>query len=80
MHGSIFNHMSYICLGSVYYYTLIGSYWSRQSKILASDGAYDDQFGWSLSIYNNSAFIGTPCDDEKSGDVGMYVGILSCIY
>ncbi len=60
-----------ICSGAVYYYTLTGLYWSRQSKILATDGAAGDFFGSSVSIYNNTAFIGATGDDENGGYSGM---------
>jgi hypothetical protein len=63
----------YICSGFVYYYTLTGSYWSRQSKIFAKDGANSDHFGSSLSIYNSSAFIGAYGDADKGYDAGMYI-------
>jgi hypothetical protein len=63
----------YLSPGSVYYYTLIGSYWSRQSKILATDGAASDQFGYSVSIYNNAAFIGAFKDDDKALDAGVFL-------
>jgi hypothetical protein len=57
----------------VYYYILTGSYWSHQSKILAQDGASSDNFGGSISIYNNNAFIGAYRDDDKGLDSGMYI-------
>ncbi len=62
-----------MCLGSVYYYTMTGSYWSTQAKILAKDGAASDWFGSSVSIYDNNAFIGANMDDDKAGDAGMYM-------
>jgi hypothetical protein len=64
-------HSFYICSGSVYYYTLTGSYWSRQSKILAKDGVAGDEFGRSVSIYINNALIGADWNDEKATDAGM---------
>jgi hypothetical protein len=64
-----------VCLGSVYYYTLLGSYWSRQSKIFATDGAAGDQFGYSVSINNNAASIGSYADDDKAANAGVCVNI-----
>ncbi len=55
---------------------MTGSYWSRQSKILAKDGAASDWFGSSVSIYDNNAFIGAYGDDDKITDAGMYI----CVY
>ncbi len=62
--------------GSVYYYTLTGSYWSHQSKLLARDGTLGDVFGRSASIYDNNAFIGADGSDDKATDAGNYV----CMY
>jgi hypothetical protein len=61
---------SYFGSGSVYYYTLIGSYWSRQSKLFAKDAYTSDGFGISVAIYNNNAFIGAYKKDDKSTDAG----------
>jgi hypothetical protein len=52
---------------------MTGSYWSRQSKILAKDGSASDNFGSSVSIYDNNALIGAYVDDDKTGDAGMYI-------
>ncbi len=52
---------------------MTGSYWSRQSKLLAQDGAADDQFGNSVSIYNNNALIGADHDDDRGTDAGIYI-------
>ncbi len=56
--------------GSVYFYTQMGSSWSRQGKILAADGAAGDRFGKSVSIYTSSALIGAIWDDDKATDAG----------
>jgi hypothetical protein len=44
--------------GSVYYYTITGTRWSRQSKILAKDGLSDDHFASAVAIYSTNALIG----------------------
>ncbi len=62
-----------ICSGSVYYYTLTGSYWSHQSKIFAEDGAFSDVFGSSVSMYDNNAFIGAYGDDDKRENSGYLI-------
>ncbi len=46
------------------------SIWSRQSKILAADGAASDIFGGSVSIYGTTAVIGAHGDDDKATDAG----------
>ena len=60
-----------------------GSTWSQRSKVVASDGAAGDQFGWSVSIYGNIAVIGSRYDDDKGSDSGnshIYIDINECIY
>ena len=57
--------------GSVYFYTQMGSSWSRQVKIIAADGAGGDNFG-SVSLYTSSALIGADRDDDKAFDAGEY--------
>jgi hypothetical protein len=52
---------------------LTGSYWSRQSKLLAKDGYNLDYWGVSVSIYINNALIGSDYDDDKTTDAGMYI-------
>ena len=42
----------------------------QMQKILAGDGAANDRFGWSVSVYNDTAVIGAPGDDESGS---MYV-------
>jgi hypothetical protein len=63
-----------MCTGSVYYYTLTGSYWSHQSKIFAQDASDFDWFGTSVSIYGDNTFIGgAQTDDDKGFDTGTYI-------
>jgi PDZ domain-containing secreted protein len=56
--------------GSVYVYGSVGNIWSHQSKLLAADGAASDFFGFSVSIYDNTAMIGAFNDDDKATDAG----------
>jgi hypothetical protein len=46
------------------------SQYSQLSKILAKDGASNDFFGSSLSIYDNNALTGTYDDDDKGANSG----------
>jgi hypothetical protein len=59
--------------GSVYVYGSVGNIWSRQSKLLAADGAGSDNFGISVSIYGTTAMIGAWYDDDKATDAGILV-------
>ena len=56
--------------GSVYFYTQMGSSWSRQGKILAADGTASDWFGRYVSLYTSSALIGAIYDDDKASYAG----------
>jgi hypothetical protein len=60
-------------LGSVYIYGSVGNIWSRQSKLLAADGAASDIFGVLVSIYDTTAMIGASGDDDKATDAGILV-------
>lgn len=50
--------------GSVYMYARFGSTWIPQGELLASDGASDDKFGWSVSINGRTVVIGAFETDE----------------
>jgi hypothetical protein len=60
-------------LGSVYIFGSVGNIWSRQSKILATDGVADDRFGYRVSIFGTTAIIGAYWDDDKATDAGILV-------
>ncbi len=61
----------YLSVGSVYCYGSDGNAWSRQSKILAKDGALNDNFGHGVSMYGTLAMIGAHQDDDKNTDAGI---------
>ena len=44
--------------------------WTQKQKLLASDGAIDDWFGRSVSVYNNIAVIGAIFDDDNGSNSG----------
>jgi hypothetical protein len=59
--------------GSVYVFTRTGSTWTQQQKLVASDGAAGDYFGFG-SLDGDTAFIGAPYDDDNGVDSGsVYV-------
>lgn len=53
--------------GSSYVFTRIGTAWTQQAKLTASDGAYSDDFGWSVDVEGDTAVIGAT-------DANGYVG------
>jgi hypothetical protein len=57
--------------GSAYVFTRIGTTWTQQKKLLASDGQEGDTFGWwSVSLNGNSALISSCRDDDNGLDSG----------
>jgi hypothetical protein len=56
--------------GSAYIFRFNGSTWIQEAKLLASDGAADDRFGFSVAIDDNIALIGAYRDDDKGSSSG----------
>jgi len=56
--------------GSAYVFTRSGTVWTEQVKLIASDGAFKDNFGWSVSIDGDYAIIGSPSDDDNGVNSG----------
>ena len=63
--------------GSVYVFTRssVDRTFTQQSKLHASDAAVDDYFGYSVSLYGDTALIGAVKDDDnsKSNSGSVYV-------
>jgi hypothetical protein len=49
--------------GSAYVFVRTGSVWSQAEKLLASDGAFIDQFGQAVAISGETVVVGAPLDD-----------------
>ena len=63
--------------GSAYIYTRSGTTWTQRAKLLAADGAANDNFGYSVSLSadGNTCAVGAREDDDKgdnSGSVYIY--------
>lgn len=56
--------------GSAYVFRYDGSEWVEETKLLCSDGAEDDQFGFSVSICDDTAVVGAVKDDDGGVDSG----------
>ena len=56
--------------GSAYIFKFDGASWVQQQKLTASDGAYFDLFGDSVSIHGNTAIVGASNDDDNGDDSG----------
>ncbi len=62
--------------GSAYVYTRSGGVWTEQQKLTANDGAFGDQFAYSVAISGDSVVIGAYQDDDNgdnSGSAYVYV-------
>ncbi|MFH1355895.1 MAG: Ig-like domain-containing protein [bacterium] len=61
--------------GSAYFFERSGESWNQVIKVLASDGANDDQFGYSVAMSGDWAVIGADRDDDNglsSGSVYFF--------
>ncbi|WP_309399388.1 FG-GAP repeat protein [Cerasicoccus maritimus] len=62
--------------GSVYVFVRNGSDWTEQAKLMPSDGASNDYFGYSVSLSGDTAIVGAYGDDDNgssSGSVYVFV-------
>ncbi len=53
--------------GAAYVYEFNGSTWQSQGKLVASDGAAFDRFGWSVAVSNGVVAVGAREDDTIVG-------------
>ena len=53
--------------GAAYVFVRNGAIWTEEAKLTASDGAADDQFGFSVSLAGDRALVGAHEDDEEGG-------------
>ncbi|UCD74924.1 MAG: hypothetical protein JSV91_14195 [Phycisphaerales bacterium] len=61
--------------GSAYIFRYDGANWNEDVKLLASDGAVMDFFGWAVAIDGDAALIGASYDDDhgtKSGSAYLF--------
>jgi cyclophilin family peptidyl-prolyl cis-trans isomerase len=63
-------HSSPNYTGSAYICKYDGTYWTKQAKLIADDGAQSDRFGWSVSIDGHYAIVGAPYDDDNGSNSG----------
>ncbi len=60
--------------GSAYIFARSRNAWKEKAKLVASDGAKDDNFGWAVAIDRNIAVVGSPGnDDAGSGSGAAYI-------
>ena len=52
--------------GAAYVFTQSGGTWSQQAELTASDGATEDNFGFSVAVSGSSALVGAPYHEVGS--------------
>ena len=76
--GAVFDDDNGGNSGSAYVFVRSGAIWREQQKLRATDGAVDDQFGYSVSVSGDTAIVGANQDDDNGGDSGSaYVFVRS---
>ena len=56
--------------GSAYVFQKVGGAWMQKTKLLASDGASGDWFGYCVAISGDAVVVGARFDDDLGGDSG----------
>jgi hypothetical protein len=56
--------------GSAYVFTLSGTTWNQQAKLVADEGQESDAFGTSVALFGNVALVGAPGSDLGVNNAG----------
>lgn len=56
--------------GSAYVFSFDGSHWGQQAKLVASDGAANDSFGFAVAIAADTVVVGAYRDDDNGSNSG----------
>jgi len=56
--------------GAAYVYRYNGATWVEEQKLVAPDAESSDKFGLAVSVYGDTAVIGTPFDDDSGNNAG----------
>ena len=56
--------------GSAYIFDFDGVNWNQSAKLLADEGARDDEFGFSVGLSGDDVLIGMPGDDDNGESSG----------
>ena len=71
--GSALDDDNGVDSGSAYVFIRTGTTWTQQAKLLASDGAANDQFSrWAVSLDGDTALIGALGDDSNRGSAYVF--------
>ncbi len=59
--------------GAAYVYTETNGNWSQAAELTASDGAADNEFGYSVALYGSTALVGAPGKVSNAREGAAYV-------
>jgi uncharacterized repeat protein (TIGR01451 family) len=59
--------------GSAYVFARSGTTWMQQQKLMASDGATGDGFGYCVGLSGDTVVAGAPLDDGNAGSAYVFV-------
>ena len=68
--GAILDDDNGSASGSAYVFTRTGTTWTEEAKLTASDAAFDDVFGESVTVSGDTAVVGAPGDDDAGTNSG----------
>lgn len=72
--NSILNGTAQIKAGAAYIFVRNGSTWTQETKLVASDFAANDIFGFAVAISGNTVVVGAPQEDTGGDNAGaVYV-------
>ena len=72
--GAPVNDAGIVDSGAADVFVRSGSTWNQQAKLIASDPAVNDLFGWSVSVSVDTALVSAYLDDDTATDSGsVYV-------
>ncbi|MCH8152828.1 MAG: hypothetical protein IH830_10715 [Planctomycetes bacterium] len=64
--------------GSAYVFIKSGAIWVEEAKLLASDAAAGDYFGYSVAVSGGGGLIGAFRDDGSTGSAYVFCGLSDC--
>ncbi|MCK4873294.1 MAG: FG-GAP repeat protein [Phycisphaerales bacterium] len=70
--GSIYDSDNGWASGSAYVFVRTGETWTQQAKLIASDAAENDYFGWTVAIDGDTIIIGADGNDGYAGSAYVF--------
>ena len=61
--------------GSAYVFTRVSGVWSQKAKLIASDGAANDEFGISAAVHGDTVVVGARQDDTSDGAAYVFTEV-----